>query len=358
MIDFIIYDKDLQALGIVDTQNSVLWERRFYEAGYFEIHVPPNDNNNELLRTGNYVMRTDAQESGFIQYIYKHTDAYGVSDITAIGRFMSYILHGHIIRAARLFSGNAESIMRQLVNEVCMTAGTDDHIPGLELGELCNSGKAVILYIEYMDLHDALREISRISGLAFRITLNPQSGALVFECYEGRDYRANQYENPQVVFSSEYDTILGEVSVAENDGVTVNAVTMVYSGEFGTLAVRYAPTIATGTELHEISIITDKCETTTGASGTYLDVAGTKALLLSMAPQYIQQKAVEISASVTGTGSYEYKKDYDIGDIVTVSHKPYTLSETRRIHKISESYSDFGTEIIPTFGDIMPKEVT
>lgn len=359
MIDFLIYDENLVAQGIIDTQNSVMWERRFYEAGYFEIHVQPNDNNNALLSTGRYILRTDARESGVIQYIYKNTDSLGTSDITIIGRFMSYILHGHIIRSAGVFSGNAESVMRQLVENTCMTPATTDYISGLELGDLCGTEKTVSIFLEYTDLHDALREIARLTGVAFRITLNPTSGTLVFECYEGHNYSADGGNHSVVVFSSEYDTIIGEVSCSENDAVTVNAVTMVYSGEFGRVAVRYTPTSVSGTALHEISVVTDKCETTTSqAGGKVLDVEGTKALLMSMAPRYIKAKEESVSASVTGSGSFKYKEDYDIGDIVTIEHKPYGISLTKRIHKITESYSEYGYEIIPEFGDIKPKELT
>ena len=359
MIDLIVYDTALNAQGVIDTQNSVMWERRFYEAGYFEIHVPPNDNNNALIATGRYIMRTDARESGVVQYVYKTTDSLGVSDITVIGRFMSYILHGHVVRSAGVLSGNAESIMRQLVEETCMVPGTPDYIASLELGELCNTEKTVSLYIEYADLHDILKEIARRTGVAFRITLDPERNTMIFDCYEGHNYAADGGDHPFVVFSSEYDTIVGEVSAGENDSVTVNAVTMVYSGELGRVAVRYAPVEVTGTALHEISVITDKCETTTSESGAkILDVAGTRALLLKIAPEYIKEKEISALASVTSTGSFQYKIDYDIGDIVTIQHEPYDLSIHKRIHKITESLSEYGYSIIPEFGDINPKELT
>jgi hypothetical protein len=272
---------------------------------------------------------------------------------------MSYLLHGHIIRSATVFSGNAENVMRQLVSNVCMTPGTPDYIPGLELGERCNTSKTISIFLEYSDLHDALKEIARRTGVAFRITLDPESGALVFECYEGHNYSADGGDHAVVVFSSEYDTIVGQVSATENDGVTVNAITMLYSGEFGRVAIRYAPIAASGAALHEICVITDKCETTTTQTGArVLDVAGTEALLRSMAPQYIHAKEVSASASVITGGSFEYKVDYDIGDIVTIQHKPYNISMDRRIHKITESYTEYGKEIVPDFGDINPKELT
>ena len=357
MIDLIVYDKTMTAIGIVDTQTTLFWERRFYEAGYFEMNVPANENNNALFSAGRYLMRADALESGMILRVAKNVDAEGVTTITVIGRFLSYLLHGHIVRSAQMFTGNAETIMRQLVSATVLNNESPDYIAGLSLGDMCGSDKTVSVYLIYNDLHDALREISRLSGVAFRVVLNPNTGAMTFECYEGHDYRANQYVNAQVVFSPEYDTIIGAAEYAEDDSVTVNAVTMVYSGEFGTVADRYAPGEASGTELHEISVITDQCVTTTTTGGEIvIDINATKSLLRGMAPQYISPKDVNVSASVAHTGGMVYKQDYDIGDIVTVEYRPFGISLTRRIHKIAESYSDAGTEIIPDFGEISPKE--
>jgi len=357
MIDLIVYDKTMTAVGIVDTQTTLFWERRFYEAGYFEMNVPANENNNALFSAGRYLMRADALESGMILRVAKNVDAEGVTTITVIGRFLSYLLHGHIVRSAQMYTGNAETIMRQLVSATVLNDESPDYIAGLSLGEMCGSDKTVSVYLIYNDLHDALREISRLSGVTFRIVLNPNTGTMKFECYEGHDYRANQYINAQVVFSPEYDTIIGAAEYAEDDSVTVNAVTMVYSGEFGTVAERYAPTALSGTELREISVITEQCVTISSDRGVVLDINGTKALLRSLAPQYITPKDIFVFASVAHTAGLTYKQDYDIGDIVTVEYRPFGISLTRRIHKVAESYSAAGTEIIPEFGDISPKEV-
>lgn len=355
MIDIIAYNRELDAVGVVDTETSLIWERRFYEAGYFEIHTPATENNNELLKQGYFLLCADALESGFIQYIHKETDGEGNSDITAVGRFLSYLLHGHIVRSAQTYEGNAEEIMRGLVYDTVINTAGADLIDGLVLGELCNTTVTAKARIEYADLHDALKEIACISGVGFRIRLDPNTKQLVFECFEGRDHSAGQYDNPQVVFSSEYDTILGSAGYTEDDSVTVDAVTMRYSGELGEVVVRYAPEEKTGIDLHEIAVTTDKCVSYTVEGVTYLNRSATEQLLRAEARKYITAKAVNVTASVSHSGSYVYKEDYDIGDIITVQYPPYGIELTRRIHRIAENYTENGLEIIPDMGEIMPK---
>ena len=358
MVELIVYDKNIDPLGIIDTENSLLWERRFYEAGYFEIHLPPTGDNNALAVTKNYIMRTDARESGVIIYVGKNTESDGTTDVTVIGRFLSYLLHGHIVRSAETYTGNAEDIMRGLVESVCIAGAQPDIIPGLALGAHSGSENTVTVRLEYPDLHDALREIARLSGVGFIIELDPNTGALVFSCRAGKDSSAGQTVNPQVIFSPEYDSIVGGVSAVSDNSATVNAVTMRYSGEFGEVVTRYDRAGATGTELHEICVTTDQCRTRTVEGVTVLDVPGTIALLQSLAPQYITPERYEVAASVSRSGSYEYKTDYDIGDIVTVQYEPFGITLDRRIHKIQENYSEIGIETVPVLGDIYPAEIT
>ena len=358
MIDLIVYDKNIEPVGIVDTESELLWERRFYEAGYFEMIVPPTENNNALLQTGNILVRAETPEAGRILYLGKNTDTSGNATVTVIGRFLSYVLHGHIVRGIQTRSGNAEAIMRDLVESVCIDGADADIIPGLVLGAECGATAEISIRLEYNDLHDALKEIARLSGVGFRIRLDPNTKNFIFECINGIDRTANQYENPQVIFSPDYDTIVGEVSSTEDDSTLVNAVTMRYSGEFGDVAVRYDPAEASGIKLQEICVTTDKCVTRTLPDGAVvLNVEATKALLLSLAPQYIKPAHFGISAAVANTGSFEYRRDYDIGDIVTVQYKPYDITINRRIHRMTESYTETGMNIIPTLGEIMPKEL-
>lgn len=355
MIDLIVYDNDFEPRGIVDIQSSVLWERRFYEAGYFEIHTPASENNNALLHQGSYIMRTDAFESGVIIYTQASTDESGATDMTTIGRFLSWLLHGHIVQSTTTYTGNAETIMRTLVENTVMNSETVDYIPDLALGELCGTEKTVNVRLEFPDLHDALKEIARCSGVGFRIILDPNDKKLYFECYDSHDYSAEQDENPRVIFSPDYDTIIGSASYTVNDNNTVNCVTMRYSGQYGQVVVRYNPKNVSGLDMREIYVETDKCVTYTVEGATYLDVAATHNLLRSMAPQYIHEKETSVEAAAAYTGSFVYKEDYDIGDIVTVEYKPYDITLTQRIHTIVENYTEAGKEIIPITGPIWPK---
>ena len=55
--------------------------------------------------------------------------------------------------------------------------------------------------------------------------------------------------------------------------------------------------------------------------------------------------------------NFEYKKDYDLGDIVTVNKKAWSIETDERITEIQEIYENGGFSIVPTFGSPLPEYI-
>lgn len=53
-------------------------------------------------------------------------------------------------------------------------------------------------------------------------------------------------------------------------------------------------------------------------------------------------------------GNNKYKKDYDLGDIVTVVDKNWRIRIDTRITEIEEAYEEKGFEVNVTFGNNIP----
>ena len=68
-----ILDKKLQTIGAIKVFNSLIWTRRYYEPGVFEIHA--SSGYFALLNTGTYICRSDRTELGVIREVnYAQTD--------------------------------------------------------------------------------------------------------------------------------------------------------------------------------------------------------------------------------------------------------------------------------------------
>lgn len=360
MADIIVYDKTFTAVGMFDVQLSLIWERRFYEAGYFELHLPQTEYYNKLIDAAQFLLRADSPEGGIVTYTNKRTDEDGNGEYTLIGRFLSFLFEYRPMYISTPYieykSRNAEELMREIVTGTVMNESRGGYIPQVALGELCKSEK-VIKNLRFggdtkPTLHEALSEISRLSGLGFRLRASPNEGKLYFECFDGLDKTAEQTENIRVIFSPDYDTIKGTAEYTADDSTAVNAVTMrFYRSDLGAISVRYMPEEVPGLELREITVTTsDYIPDNSGG----VNADATERMLQLMARDHICAKKENMSVSVAYSGTYVYKTDYDIGDIVTVQFKPYGITMNRRIHKITENYTANGKQIIPTFGAIMP----
>lgn len=355
MTDLLIADGNYNIIGVVDIYEYLMWERRFYQAGYFELHVPATDNNLTLLKQGNFIFKGNASENGIIKYINVTDEGDGRVTITASGYFLSYLLHGHIVKNRVSFTDTAENIMRSLVESTVMNEYSEDYISYIKLGEKKGITKVITFTTEYTDLHTALSEISKQSGVSFILRADLNEKLLYFECYEGLDRSAEQTVNPQVIFSPRYDTILSSPTYTDDDTVTVNAAVAFYSGSLGRVVVEYNPEKKTGTEKKAVAVRGQAVTYTTEGGGQALDVAATQAALLALAKEQIKSRTNRFTSSVSFTGNLEYKKSYDIGDIVTTEYPDWQVSLTQRIHKVTEIYDSTGTEVIPELGDVWPK---
>ena len=58
-MDLRIFDKQLNALGVIDEAASVIWTVRYFDVGEFKILAPITDNNRELLVRDRVVVKHD-----------------------------------------------------------------------------------------------------------------------------------------------------------------------------------------------------------------------------------------------------------------------------------------------------------
>jgi len=68
-MDLYIYNQSFENIGIVDTATSIIWHRKFFEAGNFQIDVPATDNYLALLKTDYFVAKENSVECGIITAI-------------------------------------------------------------------------------------------------------------------------------------------------------------------------------------------------------------------------------------------------------------------------------------------------
>ena len=220
------YDQNLNRLGVIDVFRSLIWTRKYYECGTFELHAPLNTRNLQLLAENNilskrefkdkngHIVKTTSKESGIVEYIAIDDT---VNEITAKGRFLSSIMDRRAIKTVVNFNGKTEAGMRKLVQSV--TA-----MPFVELGELKGFTETVRFQVSYKELYTYMCKLSKYSNLGFTIRADFKAKKFFFEVYKGVDRTESQRERSRVVFSEIYKNLNGVAYVFSNQNTKTCAI--------------------------------------------------------------------------------------------------------------------------------------
>lgn len=341
-----VYESNLNLLGIIESQTSLLWNRKYYETGNFEMHVPITPTNMDLLKIGRLIFYKGAVDAGVIEDIrfYESERKY---EIVIKGRFLTSYLDRRLIRPTVDYSGKVELGMRQLIT------GLEYPIPNLELGELQGFDEEVTFQATYKNLLSTIELLAR--GYAYGIRCNPDftRKKIYFQIYKGVDRSALQSELARVEFSDRYDNIFtAEYHV--NSQIEKN---VCYVGGEGEAEERIYITVGHDeyTGLDRKEVFNDarnirKDELTQEEYIENLQLSGLNELDKNIFSQTFE-------CTTNPVGNFVYKRNYDLGDIVTVRKDSWGVSANLRIVEISEIYEHDIMDVNITFGSPLPEKI-
>lgn len=345
-----VYDINLMRQGVIDVYRSLIWTRKYHEAGTVELHAALNSRNLKLLKKGNIVAMTGSVESAIISGM--AADDYS-NEITATGSMLSAGLSRRGIKTVvNVTNTPYEDVMRQLV-DISAISGTKP-LPRLILGAKCGAGGTVTLQVSYKDLYTYMTKLSACSNLGFRIRGDYKEKQFIFEVYEGKDHSENQTGNKRVIFSEVYRNINKATFTTNDQNYKTHAI--VFGDGEGTARTVMEATIdeaATGWERREIMVDARDIKRDGLTEAQY------KAALVQRGTEKLAEYGiVECLEAVTLPNvNFTYKTDYDLGDIVTVNKKAWGIKMDKRITEVQEIYENGGLSIVPTFGDPLPDTV-
>lgn len=345
-----VYDINLMRQGVIDVYRSLIWTRKYKEAGTVEIHAALNSKNLKLLQNGHIVTMTGSVESAVIEGM--AADDYS-NEITATGHMLSSGLSRRGIRTVVNVSNTTyEDVMRKLVDVSAISNANP--LPRLVLGERKGLGGTVTLQVSYKDLYTYLMKLSACSNLGFRIRGDYKEKQFYFEVYEGKDHSENQIGNKRVIFSEVYRNINKATFTTNSQNYKTHAV--VFGDGEGTARTVMEATIdpaATGWERREVMVDARDIQRDNLTAAQYQS-----ALMQRGKEKLAEYGIVECLEAVTLPNvNFAYKTDYDLGDIVTVNKKAWGIKMDKRITEIQEVYENGGLSIVPTFGDPLPDTV-
>lgn len=340
-----IYNNDFNLLGIVENQTSLVWTRRFFEAGDFLLYLPLTQKNLNLFTLGNIVTYKGANEAGIIEDInLRSTSTERV--IIVQGRFLPSYLDRRLVRPTLNFSGKVEVAMRKIITDAVA-------IPRLEMGTLNDFPETVDFQATYRNVLDTETKLSKGSNIGFKIVPDFTDKVMYFETFKGLNKSRSQTDRPFVEFSDRFDN-LASVERRTNDQLLKN---VGYVGGEGEGSERIFVTVGddtlTGLERREVFVDAKDLRSDDLTENEYLAVLATRG------NEKLKEMILSDSYDVVTipTGNFIYKTDYDLGDIVTVSKKDWNMKSDMMITEIQEVYEHGNATIIPVLGSALPSKI-
>ena len=337
-----VYNSDLCFQGIIENQISLIWTRKYFEAGDFELHTPLTDENIKLLKKGNILWKRDSVEAGVVEDLHIE-ESTSSSKIIAKGRFLSSYLDRKIIKGTFSFNGTVENAIRELY--------LLDPIPLVELGELNGFTEEVRFQATYKGLLNCEQKLAKGAGFGLRLRPDFKQRKIIFDIYKGTDRTTSQGINNRVVFSEGYNN-LNNTIYRTNTQMYKNVAYVGGEGE-GTNRKIIVVGDAEGLERREMFVDAKDIDSDGLTAAEYEE-------LLHRRGEEALASSIETSSIECDTGmdaNFKYKEHYNLGDIVTVKKKEWGITEDKRITEIREIYENGGRRIEPTFGNALPEKI-
>ena len=363
---------DRELIGIIDNAKSIIWHCMYYGAGDFEIYAPCTPESVSLLVAGNYVTRYNDDNIGIIESV---NITYNTQDgrmIIESGRFAKSLLDRRIIYTLSGYSvsptilrGNVEDAARKLVEQNAINCTFDsgrniaERVLGTDAGIsktiVDESGAAADKRVTHDDLLTYSDSLLEEYGIGAKCVLN-DALKLAYTVYTGADRSADNSDgNEPVIFSQDFDNLIS-TTYSYDESLLKNTALIGGEGEGEARFHAIVKSSASGAARREVFV------DASSNSRTYKDENGDEQTLTD-AEYNAQLETVGLQAisglAITETfdgevdlmsGSFRYRDDFSLGDIVTIQDLEIGLYINARILEVTEVEDDSGYMISIVYG--------
>lgn len=350
-MDIYVLDSEFNVVGLVDSADSVIWNKRYIDVGDFEIYIRADTKLFDLFRIGKYVKRLNDDMVCIIETIELSTDEEDGNYITVTGRDLKALLSRRIVWEQTTVTGTLDTCVTKLLNENIISPEYEDRaIPNFSIQKTTFTNEAKFnVQFTGENLLDAIQTLCRAVDCGFKVTLTSDK-KIVFGLYNGNDYTSGG--GKRIVFSPDFENLYDTTYTFSRSNYA-NVALVAGEGE-GKDRKR-----AEATRLGEIydpeTVGVERCEIFVDARNVSsndgeINIYDYENLLLNAGVDKLREceKSENFEGDIVSKISYRYKYDYDVGDIV-IAENEYKIRAQSRIVAVMECEDENGYNVTPTF---------
>lgn len=353
-MEAIVLNSNFEAVGLIDSFESFIWTDRYISYGDFEIVSTPISNFITNALEGKYLLFDGSDHVMVIEELNIRTNVTEGNRAIIRGRSLESILYQRIVWNQTVISGNFQDAIEKLLLENAINSADSDRnfsrlyfVPS-EDENIINLVVEDQFYGEY--IYDAIASLCQSKNVGFRLTLD-EDNRFRFELYYGVDRSEDQFLNPHVVFSPNFENVINSDYLQTNK--FLKTVTLV-AGEKGIGNGRITKIVSLpdgpGEDMDRREMFTDASNITRSTPDQeltdeeYLDQLNQKGLT----DLFFNSNLQTFEGQVDTTNSYKYAQDFYMGDIVQVENEYGQKGKTQIIEMIF-SQDGSGIKTYPSF---------
>lgn len=361
-LELYILNKSFQPVAVIDQYSSFIWTRRYFDVGDFELYVPADPNLLDHLQTGYYVHREDCECTMIIEHIEIKTDAENGNYFIISGRSAESILSYRIVTAGGFGASTAVELCCWLISIEAKGYNTpyyDREIDVIKDYITFDMSREVVVWntFRYENLLTAILSICKQYEFSFKFLLTDNNDGFNIQFYRGINRTLEQTENPPVIFSPKFYNLINSQYVLDNSEDKTMAF-IAGEGEGDSRSVIWTTKTYDPNHEHDVPKQLDRREmfvdardlTSKKDDGTQMGTIEYAELLRSRGKEKLfETQTIEgLSGEVDTTLQFVYRRDWDLGDVVSLENE-YGMNATARIIEVIEVDDENGYRITPTF---------
>lgn len=359
-LELTVLNPDFTKAGVVDGYVSLMWARRYYDIGAFDMKIEATTDNINLLKRGNYLTRPD-------DYSIMRIEALEIDTASEDGNFLivggfdcQKILSQRIIWTLNTFlTGTAEEHIRALVTDSIINPSSSPdpstylpanrRIDNFQLKPFRDlTQDSVIEQTTYNNLAQFISDTCKIYGWGWKVTY--ENGIFYLDLYKGTDRSEGSGVSKPVIFSPQFETLSNSKYTLDASNYK-NTILIGGEGDGASRKFRMIGELAKGLDRFEDFV--DAKSISSNTEGGQMSQTNYYEALLAKGRESLARS--EITTSFEGDVDilfYKYGVDYALGDIVTIKNE-YNIGSNARIVEVVETWDNEGYSITPAFDELI-----
>lgn len=351
-MELYVYDTNFNWLGIVDSFDCLIWESNYQMADTMQLEITSQDTNlKELLKIGNVIYR-DVKSQEPIPFLieesnFEDNSETGMLTYTISGSSPEIWLTQRITGLKETKKGKALDVAAAFIkSNVTEPTRASRKISELILDIDITKGEIIEVEAHYKNLYDVILKILEENELGIKCYADFKKKKFVLKLFEGFDRTRGNKVNKEAVFSSDYDNIANQTYSIDTRDYKNFALVAGAGEDKNRKLLEVLETDGkeeTGLARREIFIdardLSDK-RNTGGDTETPIPDSEYNAMLKKRGKEKLEECIIEkmFECDVIGTEGMQFKRDFNVGDKVTILNKRMNIDAAERIVAIEETY--------------------